>query len=85
MPLAIKLPRNSKTFFRGNLDIRSAKHRLRVPVKAFVAILIVAALFTLFIKGHPIISVWSMLAILGWLFIFGASKASERYPDDHQR
>ncbi len=46
-----------------------------LPIFAFVAA-VTAFLTLIFIAGHPIIAIWVALAIVGWLFIAGAAKAS---------
>ena len=38
---------------------------------------IVACLAVIFAAGHPIISIWVALIIVGWLFVAGAAKVSE--------
>jgi hypothetical protein len=37
---------------------------------------IIAALAVIFAAGHPILSIWAALIIVGWLFIAGAAIAS---------
>jgi hypothetical protein len=63
-------------------SIRNFSHGLALPQLRLLAILgiaamIVAALAFIFAAGHPIISIWAALIIIGWLFVAGAAKVSE--------
>jgi hypothetical protein len=63
-------------------SIRKFSHCLalsqsRLLVILGIAAVIVASLSFLFAAGHPIISIWAALIIIGWLFVAGAAKVSE--------
>ena len=77
MSLADKLHHNSKSVFTRNFDFKSTKRRVRLLATASTAILTAAVLVVIFIAGHPIISIWLAGAIVSWMFIQGASEASE--------
>ena len=63
-------------------SIRKFSHGLALPqlrllVIFGIAAMIVASLVFIFAAGHPIISIWAALIIIGWLFVAGAAKVSE--------
>ena len=83
MSLVDKLHHGSKSVITVNFDFESTKRRLRLLATVSAAILTAAVLVIIFIAGHPIISIWLAGAILSWLFVLGATKASE--PDSADR
>jgi hypothetical protein len=65
-----------KLAFAQSFDQASARKALRKLGVFAVAVTVVAALALIFAAGHPIISIWAALALVGWLFVAGAAIAS---------
>jgi hypothetical protein len=62
--------------FPQSFDQASVWKRFRALVIFAAVVTIIAALALIFAAGHPIISIWAALIIVGWLFIAGAAIAS---------
>jgi hypothetical protein len=57
-------------------SLGGATNRFRALVIFAAVVTIIASLAVIFAAGHPIISIWAALIIVGWLFIAGAAIGS---------